>query len=89
MGHVGNIMYDAIRNAKEQGLFLGMTSQCIDGHVSMTVYDSGRDLLELGIVPLENMIPETALVKAMWAHGNSSNSEGIKELMLRNIASEF
>jgi len=89
LGHVGNIMYDAIRNAKEQGLFLGMTSQCIDGHVSMTVYDSGRDLLELGIVPLENMIPETALVKAMWAHGNSSNSEEIEEQMLRNIASEF
>ena len=59
------------------------------GRVSMTVYDSGRDLLELGIVPLENMIPETALVKAMWAYGNSSNADEIKELMLRNIASEF
>ena len=55
----------------------------------MTVYDSGRDLLDLGIVPLENMIPETALVKAMWAYGNSTNSEEIESLMLRNIASEF
>jgi len=89
LGHVGNTMYNIIKDTKEQGLFLGMTSQCIDGHVSMTVYDSGRDLLELGIVPLENMIPETALVKAMWAYGNSKNAEGIKELMLRNIASEF
>ena len=89
LGHVGNTMYKVIKDAKEQGLFLGMTSQCIDGRVSMTVYDSGRDLLELGIVPLENMIPETALVKAMWAYGNSSNADEIKELMLRNIASEF
>ena len=89
LGHVGNTMYEVIKDAKEQGLFLGMTSQCIDGRVSMTVYDSGRDLLELGIVPLENMIPETALVKAMWAYGNSSNADEIKELMLRNIASEF
>ena len=89
LGHVGNTMYDVIKDAKEKGLFLGMTSQCIDGRVSMTVYDSGRDLLELGIVPLENMTPETALVKAMWACGNSSNAEEIKELMLRNIASEF
>ena len=55
----------------------------------MTVYDSGRDLLELGIVPLENMIPETALVKAMWAYGNSDNLEEIQELMLKDIASEF
>ena len=47
-----------------------MTSQCIDGRVRMTVYESGRDLLNLGIIPLENMIPEVALVKAMWAIGN-------------------
>ena len=89
LGHVGNTMYEVIKDAKKQGLFLGMTSQCIDGRVSMTVYDSGRDLLELGIVPLENMIPETALVKAMWAYGNSNNLEEIQELMLKDIASEF
>ena len=89
LGHIGKTMYDVIRDAKEQGLFLGMTSQCLDGSVRMTVYDSGRDLLDLGIVPLENMIPETALVKAMWAYGNSTNSEEIESLMLRNIASEF
>ena len=89
LGHVGNTMYDVIKDAKEQGLFLGMTSQCLDGNVSMTVYDSGRDLLDLGVIPLENMIPETALVKAMWAYGNTKNSDEIKALMLKNIASEF
>ena len=70
------------------GIFLGMTSQCIDGRVRMTVYESGRDLLNLGIVPLSNMIPETALVKAMWALGNTKNVEEMKKLMLENIASE-
>ena len=66
-----------------------MTSQCLDGSVRMTVYDSGRDLLDLGIIPLENMISETALVKAMWSLGNSSNIEEMQALMLKNIASEF
>jgi glutamyl-tRNA(Gln) amidotransferase subunit D len=89
LGHVGNTMYDVLKDAKEQGLFLGMTSQCLDGNISMTVYDSGRDLLDLGVIPLENMIPETALVKAMWAYGNTKNSDEIKALMLKNIASEF
>ena len=42
---------------------MGMTSQCIDGRVSMTVYESGRDLLNLGIIPLENMIPEGCVNK--------------------------
>ena len=66
-----------------------MTSQCIDGRVRMTVYESGRDLLDLGIIPLENMIPEVALVKAMWVFGNYQDSEEIKKIMLQNIASEL
>jgi len=55
----------------------------------MNVYESGRDLLELGIVPLSDMISETALVKAMWALGNSRSPVEMKNLMLKNIASEF
>ena len=89
LGHIGKIMYKSVKKANEKGLFLGMTSQCIDGRVRMTVYESGRDLLELGIIPLEDMIPETALVKAMWALGNSKSNEELKEMMLSNIASEF
>ncbi len=89
LGHVGKTMYDAIKKANQNGLFLGMTSQCIDGRVRMTVYESGRDLLEMGITPLENMIPEVALVKTMWALGNSKDNNGLKKLLLENIASEF
>ena len=89
LGHVGKTMYDSIRKAKENGIFLGMTSQCIDGRVSMTVYESGRDLLDMGIVPLETMIPEVALVKAMWVLGNSDSDDEIKKMMLEDYASEF
>ena len=89
LGHIGKVMYENVKKANEKGVFLGMTSQCIDGRIRMTVYESGRDLLDLGIIPLENMIPEVALVKAMWAIGNSQNVEGVKEIMLQNIASEL
>ena len=89
LGHVGKSMYDAVKKANQNGLFLGMTSQCIDGRVRMTVYESGRDLLELGVTSLENMIPEVALVKTMWALGNSEDDDGLKKLLLENIASEF
>jgi len=89
LGHIGKIMYEYVDKAKKKGLFMGMTSQCIDGMVRMTVYESGRDLLNLGIIPLSNMIPETALVKAMWALGNSKNPEEVEKLMKDNIALEF
>jgi glutamyl-tRNA(Gln) amidotransferase subunit D len=35
------------------------------------------------------MIPEVALVKAMWALGNSQNRDEVKKIMLENIASEL
>ncbi|MDX1441546.1 MAG: Glu-tRNA(Gln) amidotransferase subunit GatD [Nitrosopumilaceae archaeon] len=89
LGHIGKTMYKSVKRAQEKGVFVGMTSQCIDGRVRMTVYESGRDLLNLGIIPLENMIPEVALVKAMWALGNSQDREEIKKIMLENIASEL
>ena len=86
---IGKTMYDSVRKAHENGIFLGMTSQCIDGRIRMTVYESGRDLLNLGIIPLENMIPEVALVKAMWAVANSRNVEDVRKMMLENMASEL
>ena len=89
LGHVGKNLYDSVKQAHESGLFMGMTSQCIDGRVGMNVYESGRDLQEFGIVPLSNLLPETALVKAMWALGNSKDIAEMKDLMIQNIASEI
>ncbi len=89
LGHVGRTMYESIERAKRKGLFIGMTSQCIDGIVRMTVYDSGRDLLNLGVTPLGNMIPETALVKAMWALANAKDSNEMEKIMKENIALEI
>src|SRR5574338_490448 len=87
LGHVGKSMYDVIKKAKQSNVFLGMTSQCLDGQVNMAIYESGRDLMHFGITPLGNMIPETALVKAMWALG--TDEKNMRQIMLRNIASEF
>ncbi|MDA7941913.1 MAG: Glu-tRNA(Gln) amidotransferase subunit GatD [Nitrosopumilus sp.] len=85
LGHVPKSLYDVIKKAIEEGIFVGMTSQCIAGTVNMNIYGSGRDLIQLGVVPLK-MIPETALVKAMWA---ASQKSDMKDIMLKNIASEI
>ena len=85
LGHVGREAYGAIQKMVERGIFVGMTSQCIEGRVRMTVYESGRDLLAMGVVPL-HMIPETALVKAMWA---LSRHAEMHEAMTSEIASEM
>ena len=89
LGHVGKTMYEVIEKARKNGIFIGMVSQCIDGMVRMTVYDSGRDLLNLGVIPLGNMISETALVKTMWALANSKDYDDVVRMMNENVALEF
>jgi glutamyl-tRNA(Gln) amidotransferase subunit D len=55
----------------------------------MNVYDTGRDLLALGVIPLEDMLAETATVKLMWIFGQTENTEEAKKLLKTNIAGEF
>ncbi|MEM3606897.1 MAG: Glu-tRNA(Gln) amidotransferase subunit GatD [Candidatus Bathyarchaeia archaeon] len=89
LGHVSRYCYNSIKRAVEAGLFIGMTSQCLWGRVNMNVYYTGRDLLNLGVTPLEDMLPETALVKLMWVLAQTSELYEIKNLMLKNIAGEI
>ena len=88
LGHVNSKCNNTIKKAINKGMFVGMTSQCLNGRIKMTVYSAGRDLLKLGVVPLEDMLPESALVKLMWAYGNYKDEE-IQDIMTANIAGEF
>ncbi len=89
LGHVSRYCYDSIKRAIDRGLLVGMTSQCIWGRINMNVYYTGRDLLSLGVIPLEDTIPETALVKMMWAFGQTRKVEEVSKLMLLNMAGEI
>jgi glutamyl-tRNA(Gln) amidotransferase subunit D len=89
LGHVSKRCHEALRLASSEGVFLGMTSQCLWGRVNMNVYYTGRDLQAIGIVPLEDMLPETALVKLMWALARAKEPESVKRIMLTNIAGEI
>jgi glutamyl-tRNA(Gln) amidotransferase subunit D len=89
LGHVGNYCFSPVRKAVENGMVVAMTSQCIWGRLGMNVYDTGRDLLALGVLPLEDMLPETALVKLMWVLGQTTNVEEAKTLLTKNIAHEI
>jgi glutamyl-tRNA(Gln) amidotransferase subunit D len=89
LGHVSKYCFDAIRNAVKRGVVVALASQCIWGRVNMNVYDTGRDLLTLGVIPLEDMFPETALVKLMWVLGQTKDAEEAKKLLKANVAGEF
>jgi glutamyl-tRNA(Gln) amidotransferase subunit D len=89
LGHVSDTLFPALERAVKDGIVVGMCSQCIWGRVHMNVYSTGRDLLKIGVLPLGDMLPETALVKMMWAFGQEKDPENVKKIMIKSIANEI
>jgi glutamyl-tRNA(Gln) amidotransferase subunit D len=89
LGHVGDYLFSAIKQAVEKRVVVCMTSQCIWGRLNMNVYDQGRDLLGLGVISLDDMLPETAFVKLRWVLGQTTDVEEAKRLLKENIANEY
>jgi len=89
LGHVSKYCFESIKDAIANEVIVGLSSQCIWGRVNMNVYDTGRDLLNMGVIPLEDMLPETALVKLMWILGQTSDPEEAKYLLTTNIVGEI
>ena len=66
-----------------------MTLQTIWGYVHMYVYETGRDMLAKGVIPLGNMLPEVAWVKLGWALGQTDDPAEVKKIMLNPINEEI
>ena len=89
LGHISHDLIKTASRAKEENIPIFMTSQCLWGFTGMNVYETGRLLQNEGVIPLSNMIPETALVKAMWVLGHTKEIPFVKELMQKNLAGEI
>jgi glutamyl-tRNA(Gln) amidotransferase subunit D len=89
LGHINMKSFGAVRKAVVRDVVVAMTSQCIWGRVNMNVYDAGRDLQAQGVIPLEDMLPETALVKLMWVLGQTKDVDEAKKLLKTNVAGEI
>lgn len=89
LGHVNKPLYPALKRASEKGIAIYMTVQTLWGYVQMYVYDTGRDIMDLGVVPAANMLPEVAYIKLGWALGQTNDLEEVKKIMLTPIAREI
>jgi len=89
LGHINKPLYPAIERATKKGVHIYMTVQTLWGFVHMYVYDTGRDLMAKGIIPAENMLPETAYIKLGWALGQTNDPEEVRRLMLTPINDEI
>ena len=76
-----------IKKAIQNGMIICATPQTIYGRLNPNVYSSGRDLQKTGIIFLDDMLSEVALVKLGWVLGHKKWN--VKEKMLENISNEF
>jgi glutamyl-tRNA(Gln) amidotransferase subunit D len=88
LGHINKPLYPAIERATQKGVHIYMTVQTLWGYTHMFVYDTGRDLMAKGVIPAENMLPETAYIKLGWALGQTNDREEVKRIMLTPINGE-
>jgi len=86
LGHVHTDLIPRIEKLVDTGTVVVMTSQCLEGRVCDRVYDTGRDLIDAGVVEAGDTLPGTAKVKLMWALANLS-APG--EAMGRSLAGEI
>lgn len=86
LGHVNEDWRDVVWDLTETGTHVVMTSQCLEGRVCDRVYETGRDLIDAGVIEAGDTLPETALVKLMWA---IEHADTVGETMRRSLAGEL
>ena len=89
LGHVNKPLYPALKRAFDEGIHIYMAVQTLWGYVQMYVYDTGRDMMDLGVIPGSNILPEVAYMKLGWALGQSHDREEVKKIMLTPVAGEI
>lgn len=97
LGHVHskrarNSWTNKLKEVQNKGMIVCGVTQCIFGRTNPLVYSNGREMLETGIIYLEDMLAETALVKLGWVLGHKEwgeSKEIVKEKMLHNFSKEI
>ena len=86
LGHVSTELIPRVEELVESGTVVAMTSQCLEGRVCDRVYDTGRDLLDAGVVEADDTLPSAAYVKLMWVLANADDP---RAAMQRDLAGEL
>ena len=93
LGHIitegKNNWIPKLKQLIDKGITICAAPQTLYGRLDPLVYSPGRELEKIGVIYLEDMLPETALVKLGYVLGHKLSKEKIKEMMLTNLAGEF
>ena len=89
LGHCPEELIPSLKRANDEGVPVVMASQCLYGRTNLNVYSTGRKLINAGVIPARDMLPETAYVKLVWALGQTQNRDEVKKIMESNLRGEL
>ena len=80
-----------LKHAIAKGMIICAAPQTLYGRLDPYVYSPGRKLQGIGVIFLQDMLPETAFVKLGWVLGHKEwrGSVATKLKMLENVNGEF
>lgn len=78
-----------LKDAVDRGIVVVNVTQCMEGAVDMTRYETGLQLLDTGVVGCRDITTESALTKLMVLLGTETDIDVVRKKMTVPIAGEI
>ena len=82
-------LLEGVAKLISEGIPVVTCSQCLYETSDFSQYEVGRKLLNCGVIPAMDMTTEAAVTKLMWALGQTSEMEKIREIFNTNYVGEI
>ncbi len=81
-------LLEKIERLTGRGVPVVACSQCLYERCDLSIYDVGQKLLARHVIPARDMTTEAAVVKLMWALGQTDKMERIREVFAASFVGE-
>ena len=77
-----------IREAVDRGIVIVNVTQCVSGGVNCSLYETGKSLLDAGVISGADITSEAALTKLMFLFGMRYSPSMVKKYMASDLCGE-
>jgi len=80
---------EQIRDAVERGIVIVNVTQCVNGGVDCSLYETGNSLAQAGVVSGGDMTSEAAITKLMYLFGLGLPAESVRQYLECSLCGEM
>lgn len=80
---------EALRETVDRGVVIVNVTQCNNGMVDTTLYETGKGLAEAGVISGRDLTTEAAITKLMFLFARNYDAETVKRMMMTPLVGEM